>query len=146
MFSQLKINRPEYEVKCDDRGLRAVAQHGMVVQRKLGGEDISIQEWIGISEEYLPEMLEEEELMVDMVKGVGRENREREVRMARQEMQGIFELFEGVDDLLVVLDKGTTGIFEVVKEEDKECLYCDARHRSGDCVFPYWEGLKIEDT
>ncbi|KAN0106468.1 hypothetical protein V8E51_009344 [Hyaloscypha variabilis] len=143
-FSKVKIQSPKYLVKCDDRGLRAAAMRSLTVQRKLGEEDISIRESVAITEEYLAELPGEEELRQDMVRGVGRREREKEVMMVRQEMQGLFRLFEQVDTF-EMLDRGTTGILEEGREEDKECRYCDVRHRNGDCRLPNMDGLSLEE-
>lgn len=42
------------------------------------------------------------------------------------------------------LDRGSTGILEVVVEEDLECQYCDKRHRNGNCRLPNLEDMEME--
>lgn len=139
LFSGTQIDGPQYEVKCDDRGLKVVVMRSLVVQRVLGEKDITIQESLTISEEFLTEELREEELREEVVRGIAKEEREKEVRMARQEMQGVIELFEAIGNVSEhwrSLDRGSTGILEVVGDGEMECEYCDERHRNGDCILP----------
>lgn len=139
LFSGTQIDGPQYEVKCDDRGLKAMAMRGLVVQRMLGEKDITIQESLTITEEFLMEELGEEELREEVVRGIAKEEREKEVRMARQEMEGVIEHFEGMGYIREhwrSLDRGSTGILEVVGDGEMECEYCDERHRNGDCILP----------
>lgn len=139
LFSGTQIDGPQYEVKCDDRGLKAMVMRGLVVQRMLGEKDITIQESLTITEEFLMEELGEEELREEVVRGIAKEEREKEVRMARQEMQGVIEHFEGMGYIREhwrSLDRGSTGILEVVGDGEMECEYCDERHRNGDCILP----------
>jgi hypothetical protein len=42
------------------------------------------------------------------------------------------------------LDRGITGILDVVVEKDLECQYCDERHRNGDCRLPNLEDMEME--
>jgi len=139
LFSGTQIDGPQYEVKCDDRGLKVVVMRSLVVQRVLGEKDITIQESLTISEEFLTEELGEEELREEVVRGIAKEEREKELRMARQEMQGVIELFEAIGNVSEhwrSLDRGSTGILEVVGDGEMECEYCDERHRNGDCILP----------
>ncbi len=82
----------------------------------------------------------------DIVNGVGKVEREKALRMARQELQGVMEFFLKVPALAAgwkELDRGTTGILEEVAEEDLECQYCDKRHRNGDCRLPSMEDMEM---
>jgi hypothetical protein len=76
LFAEIHVDGPEYMVNCDERGLEVVAMCGLIVQRKLGVEDITIQESLAISEQFLPELPPEEGMAEDVVKDIGREERE----------------------------------------------------------------------
>jgi hypothetical protein len=35
------------------------------------------------------------------------------------------------------LDRGSTGILDAVGEGEAECLYCEEKHRNGECRLPW---------
>jgi hypothetical protein len=67
--------------------------------------------------------------------------RERGVRLARQEIQGVIQLIRGKPAAAVReidyrdLDIASTGTQETVREEDMEGEYCVERHRNGDYIL-----------
>jgi hypothetical protein len=145
-WSTIRVSEPKYIIFCDDRGLMAVVVRTLDVARRVGSEDITIQETVSIVEEFFPKPLAQEESAEDVVHGIGKAEREKALKMARQELQGVMEIFLKVPALAAVwkeLDRGGTGILEAVVEEDLECQYCDERHRNGDCRLPNLEEMEI---
>lgn len=70
--------------------------------------------------------------------GISRAARLRAVSLARQEIQGAFELFRtsaSFDDLRD-LDIGSSAIMDTLNQTEIECEYCDQKHRNGDCKLP----------
>jgi hypothetical protein len=51
-WSMIRISEPEYIVLCDDRGLMGVVVRLLDVARRVGSEDITIQESITLAEEF----------------------------------------------------------------------------------------------
>jgi hypothetical protein len=145
-WSNIRVSEPEYIVFCDDRGLMAVVLRVLEVARRAGSEDITIQETVSIVEEFFSKPPAQEDSTEDVVHGIGKTERERALKMARQELQGVMEIFLKVPALATrwkELDRGSTGILEVVVEKDLECQYCDERHRNGDCRLPNLEEMEI---
>lgn len=145
-WSMIRISEPEYVVLCDDRGLMARVIRLLDVTRRVGREDITIQESITLAEGLFSKHPSEEELAEDIVNGIGKTEREKALKMARQELQGVMEFFFKVPALAAgwkELDRGTTGILEEVVEEDLECQYCDKKHRNGDCRLPSMEDIEM---
>jgi hypothetical protein len=146
LWSMIRISEPEYVVLCDDRGLMARVIRLLDVARRVGREEITIQESITLAEGLFSKHPSEEELAEDIVNGIGKTEREKALKMARQELQGVMEFFFKVPALAAgweELDRGTTGILEEVVEEDLECQYCDKKHRNGDCRLPSMEDIEM---
>lgn len=114
--------------------------------RRVGSEEITIQETVSIVEEFFAKPPAQEDPTEDVVHGIGKTEREKALKMARQELQGVMEVFLKVPALAAVwkeLDRGSTGILEAVVEEDLECQYCEERHRNVDCRLPNLEEMEI---
>lgn len=144
-LSELRVDSPEYHVECDDRGLHASAMRNVVVEKEPGKEDITIEETLTTVEKFLPDLPSEEKMALDVIEGIGKEERERMVRLMRQEMQGVVEYawtIPQVGENWVDMDDTSTAVFEETREAEIECLYCDKRHRNGACMLPL---LYLED-
>lgn len=91
---------------------------------------------------------------IDELLGFNKVDRERMIRIARQEIQGAWECFgraEIVAPALGVreLDEGSTRVREAFKNSELECTFCGKvdDHRCGECMLPRNLGGRIqEDT
>lgn len=97
---------------------------------------------------------EKEEAETDELVGCNKTERERLIRLARQEIQGAWDYFgtlEVVTPLMQKreLDKGSTGLGEVFENSELECTFCCKvnDHRCGECILPsHLEELAEEIT
>jgi hypothetical protein len=136
-FVEKQFAEPEYEVRCDEKGLHAAVYRSWAISRIPWKEDMTIFESVVMGEKFLAELPTKEELEEDVVQGYGKVEREKELKLARQEIQGAIQMFSVMDQPeFRKLDRGSTGIFEVVRDGDKECQYCEVRHRNGECRLP----------
>jgi len=138
-FEELHITEPEYEVPCDERGLYAIVTRSVAVKRVVGQEATTTQETLAMREKFLLELPTIEEREEDPVLGIGRVEREKAVKMTRQEIQGVVETLPRLVQLRNFrgLDRGSTGILDAVGEGEAECLYCEEKHRNGECRLPW---------
>jgi hypothetical protein len=89
-WSTIHESEPEHIVLCDDRGLTAIAGRTFDVVRRVGSEDITIQEPTSIAEVF-PNDPGEEDLAEDVVHSIGKTESEKTLKLARQELQGVME-------------------------------------------------------
>lgn len=73
----------------------------------------------------------------NVINGKDKLTRLRVVSLARQEIQGAFQMFRAIRRNNVRdLDTVCSGILLPIKPEDMGCEYCETKHRNGDCKIP----------
>lgn len=81
-----------------------------------------------------PEIMETDD---EVVEGIGRKEREEQIRLVREEVQGFLEHVASVIPNFRGLEKASTGILEPVASGRTEgCEYCGEGHRNGNCELP----------
>lgn len=138
-FVKLRLEESDYTVSCDEQGLDVMARKFLTVTKKQSDENMVINECVSLIENFpMGELHKEEDEDEGLVKRMEQCVRERTVKLARQEIQGVFEAFGKLPYFsdLRTLERACTGILEPVLEKDVDCEYCDVRHRNGDCKVP----------
>ncbi|KUJ21825.1 uncharacterized protein LY89DRAFT_681218 [Mollisia scopiformis] len=142
---EMKVDDPEFKVLRDGKLLEVGARKFLVVQRKHGAEDITITNCTSLTELFPATTIlssnwadEDYDSDSNLIDGISKAARVRAVSLARQEIQGVFQLFRTLSSFEDIrdLERGSTGILDSVKQEDLECEYCEAKHRNGDCKLP----------
>jgi hypothetical protein len=140
-FTSVEINEAPH-VLIDGRNLEVMTYKKLDIERRDWNENIMITTRTALGETFYAELwpgnVDEQ---INYAFGIERSVRERVVRLARQEIQGVMQLVRertGAADRPTGyrdLDRASTGLLESVSEEDMECEYCVEKHRNGDCII-----------
>ncbi|KAF8866865.1 hypothetical protein BDZ45DRAFT_795323 [Acephala macrosclerotiorum] len=142
-WDELEVKDSELKVLRDEKGLEATVKKILMVERKSGVENITITDCTSLTEIFpttTPLNWDGDDFDSDtnLVSGKSKTARSRAVSLARQEIQGVFDLFRVLSSFedLRDLDRGSSSIMEIVNQDEIECEYCDQKHRNGDCKLP----------
>ncbi|CZR57029.1 uncharacterized protein PAC_06918 [Phialocephala subalpina] len=142
-WAELKLEDPEFKLLRDEKGLEVSAKKFLMVERKFGAEDITITDCTSPTEIFpstVPPNWDGDGFNSDtnIVNRFFKAARLRAISLARQEIQGVFELFRfwGSFEDLTDLDIGSSAIMDTMNQGEVECEYCDEKHRNGDCKLP----------
>jgi hypothetical protein len=137
-FVRLEMERPSRTVIDDEKGLMVSTSksHSVLMGNECENGNVSVENMTVVRENLPSKIMGADETDPDMIEGLGRVERVQGVRLARQEMRGVWETFreeEGWREL----EARTTGIAGAsLEEEGLECEYCEVRHRNGNCLLP----------
>lgn len=131
-IGDLTINLPTIYLVGDEKGLNVSVDKSLRISNQ--GNEV-IAEITTILHEHLPGKLAsiDEVKAKDLVYGnrVESEERERVVRLAREEMQSALDFVQKECEEILTLEKVTTGILDV--GNGGECELCNGRERNGEC-------------
>lgn len=130
-FTELTVTGLKYEVPYDTNGLEVDVQKLITIAKDEGGVrgHFTLTSVTKLNEFYKtrPPAVDP-----DKVNGIDMIDRERELRLAREEIQGVLEFVFVQDANYKPLEVASTGIMGV--RSGVKCEFCDVGgHRNGDC-------------
>jgi hypothetical protein len=153
-FTGLKLPEPRVMVVQDARGLNVSVQKKTHLSKGFPSSRTGIQQAVNVTmsrttimEECFPSVAKrvEEHSENTTIRGITRQEREKAVTMAREEIQGVMNTMQLVMNEPMDIEPATTGLLE--RTIQLECEYCEKRHRNGDCALPFGPGTgDIEDV
>lgn len=128
-FTTFDMKGLRYKVPYDAKGLNASVRKGVEVRNDEDGRSVYIVRSLELNEAYATRAPGTDP---DEVNGIGRREREKALRLAREEIQGVLEFAFVKVPQFRPLEATSSGLLDVRAE--RECEYCDLEgHRNGDC-------------
>jgi hypothetical protein len=133
-WKELSIEGPDFFHVWDERGLTCLTNTVTRIERSQDRENVTLEKGRILKEVYDAVPPDLGEFDQENVKGIGRMEREEQVRLVREEVQGFLEKFRSIFPNWRGLERGCTGILEPIPEgRTRGCEYCGKGHRNGNC-------------
>ncbi|KAE8451516.1 hypothetical protein EG329_003589 [Mollisiaceae sp. DMI_Dod_QoI] len=118
----------KYKVLYDAKGLNSSVRKGVTVKKSEDSEDIVMVRSVDLAEAY---ETKPPDIDPENINGIARKDREKALRLAREEIQGALEFAFVKVPSFRPLGTASTGILDVIPS--MECEHCGFGHRNGDC-------------
>ncbi|CZR57030.1 uncharacterized protein PAC_06919 [Phialocephala subalpina] len=128
-YTTFDLKGLRYKVQYDAKGLNTSVRKSVRVRKEEDGDAVVIVRTVELSEMYATRPPETDP---DESNGIYRVDREKAIRLAREEIQGVLEFAFVKVPGFRPLEPVSSGILDV--RVGRECEYCDlGGHRNGDC-------------